>query len=227
MTDTTLQRPTRDIQRPPQRLDIPPDHNELVVRGTFIEKDAKLLEAARAPLVSARQMRETINTLVGSTANRTELARAAEARMAVVTKSFDAAVPALEQRRAAVEATITKTLAGQPDSHALAICAHFKQAPERFADASKLISSGDARTAAALLNAPPYLSGLSPEQHDALRTAARVKFCPDQHGLSQDLERAIGTLKSVGSAVVKQVGGAIHTWGQADRDANAIKKALG
>lgn len=226
-TDTSIQRPTRDIQRPPARLDIPPDHNELVVRGTHIEKDAKLLEAARGPLLAARQMRETINQLIGTTANRAELARAADARCSQVTKSFDVAVPALEQRRAAVEASIAKVLAGQPDSHAQAICAHFKGTSSGFSDVAKLIESGDARTTAAVLNAPPYLSGMTAEQHATLRTAARLKFTPDEAGLSADLDRAIGTLQRVGSAVIAQVAGAIHTWGAADRDANTIKKALG
>jgi len=226
MAIDSLQRPTRDIQRPPQRLDIPPDHNELVVRGTHIEKDAKLLEAARAPLAAARQMRETINTLVGSTANRAELARAAEARMTTVTKSFDAAVPALEARKATVEAQITKLFEPQC-SAAGEIRQHFKSTSEPYAQAAKLIESGDLRSTRALLGAPPYLSGLTSEQMDTLRTAARAKFAPDLHGLSGDLDRAIGTLNRVGSAVVKQVGEAIHKWGAADRDANAIKKALG
>jgi hypothetical protein len=226
MSTEQLQRPTRDIQRPPQRLDVPPDHDERVVRGTFIEKDAKLLEAARAPLAAARQMRETINQLVGSTANRAELARAAEARMAQVTKSFDAAVPALEARRQAVEASIAKVF-DVADSVGVEIRSHFKSTSEPYAAAAKLIESGDLRSTRALLGGPAYLSGLSDEQMATLRTAARLKFAGDLHGLSQDLDRALSTLNRVGSAVVNQVAGAIHTWGAADRDANTIKKALG
>jgi hypothetical protein len=224
--DTSIQRPTRDIQRPPQRLDIAPDHDPLVVRGEHIAKDAKLLEAARAPLQAAKEMRTTINNLIGSTSNRAELARAAEARMSVVAKSFDAAVPALEQRRAAVEASIAKVF-DVPDSVGVEIRQHFKSTPEGYAAAAKLIESGDLRSTRAILGGPAYLSGLTDEQQATLRAHARQRFAPDLHGLSGDLERAIGTLQSVGSAVVAQVAGAIHTWGAADRDAAAIKKALG
>jgi hypothetical protein len=226
MSTEQLARPTRDIQRPPQRLEVSPDHDPLVIRGEHIAKDAKLLEQARAPLQAAKEMRTTINNLIGSTSNRTELARAAAARAESVTKSFDAAVPALEARRAAVEQQITK-LFDVADSVGVEIRQHFKNAPEGYAAAAKLIESGDLRSTRAILAGPAYLSGLTDEQQSTLRAHARQRFAPDLHGLSGDLDRAIGTLNRVGSAVVKQVGEAIHTWGAADRDANAIKKALG
>jgi hypothetical protein len=224
--DTSTQRPTRDIIRPVERLDAPPDHDPLVIRGEQLSKDEKLLTALRAPLGQLKDTRAAVNTLISSTANRAELARAADARMSQVAKSFDAAVPMAEQRRAAVEAGIDKVLAGQPDQYATAICAHVANAPEGFAVAAKLVESGDLRSVRAILAAPAFLSGLSPEAYATLRTAA-LKFCPAEHVISQDLERAIGTLTRVGSAAVKQVATAIHTWGAADRDANTIKKALG
>jgi hypothetical protein len=226
MATDQLQRPTRDIQRPPARLDISPDHDPLVIRGEHIAKDAKLLAAARAPLEQAKAMRTTINELIGTTANRAELARAAAARAESVTKSFDAAVPALTARRDAVEASITKMFEPQC-SAAGEIRQHFKSAPEGYAAAAKLIESGDLRSVRAILGAPAYLSGLSQEQFATLKSHARLKFAPNEAGLSADLERAITTLNRVGSAVVAQVAGAIHTWGAADRDAVAIKKALG
>jgi hypothetical protein len=224
-TDTSIQRPTRDIQRPPERLDAPPDHDPMVIRGDQLSRDEKLLTALRAPLASLKDTRAAVNQLIGSTANRAELARAADARMSQVAKSFDAAVPMAEQRRAAVEANIDKVLAGAPDQYATAICAHVKA--EGFAAASKLVESGDIRSVRAVLAAPAFLLGMTPEQQGILRTAARAKFCTAEHVLSQELDRAIGTLKRVGEAAMRQVAGAIHTWGAADRDAAAIKKALG
>ncbi len=225
--DTPTNRPARDINRPKERLDVVPDHDPLVVRGEFIGRDADLLASARAPLASARALRVAVNELIDGTDNKAELARAASARMHAVTKQFDASHAALVRQRDSLERDIATVLSGQPDSHAAAICHHWASRDSRFPDLIKLCGDGDLRTVAAVLAAPSYLSGLTADQHRQLRDQARVKFAPAQTGLSQDLGRAINLTETVGARLVKDVGGLIHAWGRADRDAARINKVIG
>lgn len=182
--------PPRHLAGAPQKLDMLLGHDPLTIRGEHIEKDPRLLEAARAPLAAAKGLREQINKLIGTTTNRAELARAASAQMTRVTRHFDKAVPALETRRDALEKEIAAVITpGQHDPVGVEIRAHFKAQKEPFAAAMKLVEGGDARTTAALLSAPAFLSGLNEEQQATVRAQARVKFAPELHGLATDLDR--------------------------------------
>ncbi len=211
----------------PEKLDVPLSHYPETIRGEHLEKDAALLSTARAPLAAAKTVREKINTLIQSTTNRGELARASAGQMEQVTRAFDKVVPQLTARREAVEKEIATILTpSAPDSAAGEIRAHFKSDPSPFTAISNSVNAGDARTVAAVLGAPPFLSGLTNEQHDTLRLLARGKFAPAQSGLSADIERAVTQLKQVGASFVLQVGGAVREWSHVERDAEAIRKGF-
>lgn len=82
----------------------------------------------------------------------------------------------------------------QPQSIAVAseIRGHFKAIPsrERVPAVLAAIQSGDRQAAAAVLGAPPYLSGLDAKQIPTLRTAAEHQFAP----IDREQYEAVGAL---------------------------------
>lgn len=81
-----------------------------------------------------------------------------------------------------IEGALTDPRARMPDALALAgeTRAHVKalQDGERFGFVHAAISQGDLATVSAVINAPPFLSGLKPEEVAQLRIAAAQKFAP-------------------------------------------------
>jgi hypothetical protein len=224
--DHNLNRPVRTPNRVPKLLPTSLDLHEEAVRGNQLSKDAKLLGDARAPLKAARELREQVNQLIPTNVSRAELARAATSRLGDVAKLFDKVVPALEAHRTNVEKEIGRILTpGTPDALAAEVRAHLKASKEPFAEALKLVEGGDLRSVQAVMAGPGFLSGMTPEQAGLVRDAARTRFAADHAELAADLDRAIGSVKRSGEALIRDVGGAINEW--TDPSTATINRVMG
>lgn len=223
-----MSRPVRDLIQPPAELAAPIDHRpEAAVRGPFIEKQPELLASARAPLQAMCDLSGKLHEAAARVRDRAALAREAAPTMERVTRQLDALVADLTSRREALERQIISTITPPArDEIAAEVRAHFKSRKDAFAEIVALVRGGDARTTAAVLSAQPFLSGMTPEQQDVIRQAARTKFVPEQHGLSEDLGRCLDRVRAAGAAFVVRVGGELHKWQQPDREVAAIKQGL-
>jgi hypothetical protein len=225
--DHNPNRPTRTPNFKQQQIPVVLDHHPAAaVRGTFLEKDAKLVADVRAPVEAAHALRGQLNHLLDTNVDRQQLAAAATSRMGEVTRMFDKVVPALEARRAAVQRDMDRVFTpAAADTAAGEIRSHVKGSKEPFSEAMKIVESNDLRSATALLGAPSFLSGLSREQIGTLRTYAEQRFAGEHHGMLQDLDRTIANVKRIGEQLVRDVGGAINGW--SSKDAATIQKVLG
>jgi hypothetical protein len=200
-------------------LSAPIDHHPDVIRGQHIEAVPELLQLARAPMAEGFEVSKKLTDLSGRVPDKAVLAREAAPMMERVTRQFDSAVQTLTQRRDALEREIAATLTPSAlDPVATEIRAHFKGRPTSFEDVAGLVRGGDARVTAAVLSAPAFLSGLTPEQHGVVRQFARDKFTPAQHGLSEDLGRNLDRMRAAGTAFVNRVGGQLAKWTRDDAE---------
>ncbi|MEM6257622.1 MAG: hypothetical protein AAGI37_04845 [Planctomycetota bacterium] len=76
----------------------------------------------------------------------------------------------------------------------------------------ELISAGDQRSVAAVLAAPAFLTGLTPEQQAAARGMAERQFAPEGTQLVDDLDRAIGRLEQTTDAMTSTIAPMINEW---------------
>jgi hypothetical protein len=218
--------PHRDLINPPKLFKVAIDDHEGTVRGPAIEKSSAL-GAARLPLEAAREFRAKMNELLSTTKDHRDLAKRAAPYFEAITKKFDASLHTLTKLKEAQEREISKQItATSEDGNAAEIRGYFRAAKEPFSEATKLLGSGCLKTTRALLSQPSYLSGMSEEQQSTLRLAARAKYCPDQHALAGDLDKAIAQIQRVGSEFVREVGSALNEWQGANAQA-AVDKAFG
>lgn len=72
---------------------------------------------------------------------------------------------------------------------------------ERLAHAQRAVAREDKTTVAAILHAPPYLSGLTDEMVEIVRASAAAKFAPLDSAQLAATERAIQQVMSAGNAL--------------------------
>ena len=80
---------------------------------------------------------------------------------------------------------------------------------ERVTFVKRAIDEGDRRTVAAVLHAPPYLSGLTDRQLGTLRDFAANAFAPTEHAQARATRAAIDRVTSGGSRLVTRYGQAL------------------
>jgi hypothetical protein len=110
--------------------------------------------------------------------------------------------------RAATEASQKARLT----PHGIAITSqvrdHLKAQPdgERLNWVRNAITSGDKFTVAAILSAPPYLSGLTPEALDLIRAQAATQFAPKEYAQLRATRDAITRVQHAGSQLLGKFG---------------------
>lgn len=109
-----------------------------------------------------------------------------------------------QQVAAAIDDPARKTPVGL--SVATEIRAHVKALPDgkRATFAYAAVEAGDKQTVAALLHAPPYLSGLTDKQMAALRQRAAHAFAPVETTQLEAVRNAADMVASAGSRLVER-----------------------
>lgn len=109
-----------------------------------------------------------------------------------------------------IEAAITDPRARLPDALALAgeVRAHVKglKDGERFGFVHAAIRDGDLATVSAVINAPPFLSGLQPEEVAQLRIAAAQKFAPLETAQRQAVATVAERVRNAAQAMSAKFG---------------------
>lgn len=159
-------------------------------------------------------------------AREEELAEAATRAFDRTAASVDRRVASMRGARDALAARLSEALAdpaaATPQGIAIAqeVRAHFRAlgADERHAFLSAAVEAGDRRTVAALLSAPPYLSGMTPEVAASLRSRAADRWAPVESAQARALERAVDRVIDASRALVERYAAVVR---RAERPARA------
>lgn len=125
-----------------------------------------------------------------------KLAAAAKSAIDRVGPSVDASLATIATMRGAAQATVDAAF-GKADGHAQEIRAHVKglgagnpkQAPaKRLEFLRQAVKAEDKATIAAVLDSPPFLSGVDPETVEQIRTLAAETWAPHAHRQTQQLD---------------------------------------
>ena len=123
--------------------------------------------------------------------DRRKFASAAKGVLDRISKTAIDAIARLEASQKDIERKIQEGVCPRtPDAAAGEIRNHWKGQRHPWVKLAEAIRQGDKRTAAAVLSAPGYLSGLDEAQHASLMTVARETFFKDDCALLADLDRA-------------------------------------
>ncbi len=138
-----------------------------------------------------------------------ELAEAAAAHMARVSKKIDAARASLTETAAMLDKAVAFALTDDdPTSRAMAgeVRAHVKslKADQRFGFLQDAIKTGDLASVSAVVNAQPFLSGMKPDQHGEARLLAAETFAADAVAQRQAVAKLIEAVDLAGSEVMKR-----------------------
>jgi len=149
------------------------------------------------------------------TGREAEFAAAARAAFDRAAATIDNRKTELEGYRDQLAKRITAALFRSEDAHPQAIAqageirAHMKGEKQRFRLLVDAIEAGDRQTVAAVLAAPPYLSGLTPKQHSELRGLAERKFAPTETAQRDAADAIIAHVMKVASVFVGRLGEAL------------------
>lgn len=119
-------------------------------------------------------------------------------------KIADVAIAAIEEQVTRLDSEINmKVLAGK-SSRGEELRAYASRLPQPFIDLGKFFQSADKNAAlvAAILEAEPYLSNLSAENQNLLRTMASSVLAPDQVSARAETAAALGQLTAASKAFV-------------------------
>jgi len=209
--------PTAGSSSDPRRPlgDLPIDAHPGAVKG-----DSPMLEPARRASQTLWDTWGKIRNAHETVSDRQRLAAAAQKAVERALSATDKALSALQKNRDVLEAKISSVVCPRsPDALAPEIRAHFRGTSSPFAEASKLLASGDRRSVAAILSAPAYLSGLDDEQHRVLRDLARQRFCPEEAQAVKDIDQAAGRVMMTAGHISETLAPRIREWRGSDAKA--------
>ena len=128
--------------------------------------------------------------------NKLDLAKHAKPLFDKIGSRLTDAIGRLDlQRDTAAKALHAKLTEGKNAPQAAEIRAHFKNnSKSPLTELTMIIRSGDGKPTAAILGAPPFLSGLTDEQAKTLRELAEQKLEPDLQTHVREAEANIGKL---------------------------------
>lgn len=222
MTDTD--KPIRLV------MSLPESSHPLTIRGEHITKHEALLGTARGAMESAYDVFGRVTELAQQfTREKRPQARLAEAALPHVERAvarFGQAIETLRARREATRVAIDKKLEGDGrDAVGGEIRSHIAKSESPVTKLADLVRAGDRRSVAAVLSAPPFLSGLTPEQREQVRALAATSFEPDDHGLLGDLDANLGRLEAANNVFLTLSAKQLKAW-RDDTD-EVIRKKLG
>lgn len=140
-----------------------------------------------------------------------EFNRAAQTAFDRAAARYDASVRRMKGDLAALEKQLSEALGGDQPTGPLAteIRAHFKSLPNEVKRMDALMRAAgekDTATLRAVLNAPPFLSGLTAKDQETMREVARQRVDPQTHGQIQAVAGLIDRVMQAGSALVGRMG---------------------
>lgn len=194
------------------------------------------IDAQRGHTHIRGDIRHTKGALRAFSGAEPELVDAANTRFASVAKSVDACLSRLSEIQASVEDAIGKamtdptiaTSAGAIVAGELRAYLRGLEPDERFAYAAKHASEGNLRSVAAILDAPPELSGLSSNQIDAIRNEAEKSVAPDLSKVKAAAAKARSLIESGGAGFAQRWRDSVNKLGpgQSDRS-SAVARVKG
>jgi hypothetical protein len=201
------------------RLDIPPDLHPEVIRGNHIECHSDVLNTARGAMSNLYGVWAKINDIAGRVDNKALLASKAQDVIGQALEATDRQRAELLKRREYVARRVERTIRPpQQDPAASEIRQCLRQQKNPSMQLSNLVKQGDRRSVAAALSAPPYLSGLSQEQQQAVEQQARHAFAPDEQGLMEDIDSAVWQIDHAASKFRDELGSQIAAWRNKDHE---------
>lgn len=127
--------------------------------------------------------------------NKLDLAKHARPMFDKIGRSLEEGIRFLDLQKSTAEKTLNEKLTAAKNApQAAEIRAHFKNSKSPLTELTNLIRSGDRQTAAAVLGAPPYLSGLTDEHAQLLRTMAEETLEPELMAHRNEAEAGISKL---------------------------------
>lgn len=204
----------------PIRSDVPPDFHPNVIRnhetpGGRLGADA---------LAKIYESMGVLNDTEAEVTNKVALAKAAKPVIDRTLARAKTQVGQLGQQVEMYANEMNGKLMEKRNAHQAAeIRAHFKSLKGSFNDARQLVDDGDRDAVAAILGAPPFLSGMSRETHAALRQYAAQRFEPH---LLANVETASDALTRVMKAAhdfENKMAKKMKEW-QANDDSRALEK---
>ena len=197
-----------------ERLTPPIDADPAAIKGPFIEQHEGLLGEARRAAAGMFKVWQTTEDIRDRVTDKPLLASKVQQAVERSLRDAEPKINRLRERRDAEYAKVKATFnTGDKDTLGAEIRADIKARQGKAASAvSELITAGDQRSVAAVLAAPPALSGLTRKQHDSLRDIAERMFAPEGIGLVADLDRAIGRLEQTTQAMGETIAPLLRHW---------------
>jgi hypothetical protein len=208
------------------RLNVPLDNNPAVIRGVHLEKQASLHEALRNAMQHLYDTWGAIGDLAEKVQDKTLLAQRAQPVCERAIRAAESAVAHARQRATDLDKAIRGQLVPtRADAAAVEIRTYLRQQKEPLAAANGLVSAGDRRSVAAVLDAPPFLSGLTADGQRAIELRARGAFVPDDQGLLEDLNANVPKLERALASFTERMAANLREWASADH--KLIDRELG
>lgn len=215
--------PTTDSETVPVRIDIPPDSHPAVIRG-----DGPGAELGRGALTAMYDVAGKVGDTAGRVQDKARLAAAAQPIIERGIQQANRAMTAMRQQVEHLDKEIAGVLRAPVEPHlAGQVRAHWagQGNTKAFKGLHDAIEAGDRETVSAVLNAPSYLSGLSPENHALLRTMAARKFAPDKVARREETADALARVERATEHFTQAMAGRLRQW--RDTDNEIIEKGLG
>ena len=169
----------------PIRLDIPPDLHPGTIRG-----ETPGANTARGGVEAVYEALSKVNEVAAEIRDKGRLATVAADLCERTIRRAEAARDTVRKQQAEFERRIQQTIQTPPKNQNLAseIRGHWaERSAAKGKDGGNLkafqslldLAGEDATSTAAILTAPPYLSGLTADQFQTLRQRAAERMCPD------------------------------------------------
>jgi hypothetical protein len=180
-------------------------------------------ETAQKVLTGVKKVWETFAKLDSEGMNRQEIAKNAKPALERAYASVDEATGKLKAQRAAAERDIQRAIdKGANPALAVEVRKHVQSlGMKAIPFVNERINAGDTTTVSAVLNAPPFLSGLTDASFGTLRVAAQRKLAPEKVDEIAIIDRDIERIDNAGSRLLGVIGGRAKDW--ADAHAETLK----
>lgn len=194
------------------RLDIPPDHHPDTLRG---KSPGAVL--GRATLTTIYEAYAKINDVAAKVQDKGRMASAAQPFCERAVSQAGRCMETLTAQIKELDATIAEKINVPVEPHlAGQIRGHFAGRKSAMSEINEAIERGDTATAAAVLKAPAYLSGLTEKNQGLLRARAGQRFAPSEVADREETVAARTRVEKAGSHFMEVMAGRLREWSDVD-----------
>lgn len=204
------------------RLDVPLDHHPAAVTG-----ESSGAQIGRRALEGIYSCVGRVNDTALRVSDKARLAQAAQPVCEGAVKSAGAAIDRLRARIDGLDSEVAQILKAPVEPHQAGQIRDYwrgQTGAKGLGGIRKAIEEGDGVTVSAVLNAPAYLSGLTPENQALLRTMAAEVFAPQQTLERTESAQALQRVEKAVGWFVDTMTEKLRTW--RDEDARIIEEGL-